>query len=82
MPACLWSERGAITKSSSKGKVFLEQEDNFFSYFILSKIFLEYDWGTDSGVLGQGGGEHTFKPQIFVFILVGGGFSGFPLGPT
>lgn len=82
MPACLWSERGAITKSSSKGKVFLEQKDNFFPYFILSKIFLEYDWGMDSGVLGQGGGEHTFKPKIFVFILVGGGFSGFPLGPT
>ena len=39
MPACLWSERGAITKSSSKEKVFLEQKDNFFLILYYQKYF-------------------------------------------
>lgn len=75
----MWRERKAITKSSSKGKGFLEQKSIFFQFCNIRNIFGirlgNGFWGARSRR-----GKHTFKLKILVFILVGVGFSGLPLG--
>ena len=52
-----WGGRGKQLQSQVAREKAFQNKRVFFSDFVISEIFLEYDWEMDSGVLGQGGGN-------------------------